>query len=108
MYGVHMYGGYIKPDVHSSMYTSVLPKRGGVSVCVYFVFMYVPYLSVQMPRRIDAQTYRCPGIYFLWMILNQAHTSLWPARAWFLKIASVQECLYVYVCVSTPEAMNSY
>ena len=32
-----------------------------------------------------------------------------PQRAWFLIIASVRECLYVYVCVcvSAPEAMNN-
>ena len=36
-----------------------------------------------------------------------------PARAWFLRIASVHECLYacvlacVCVCVSAPEAINN-
>ena len=33
------------------------------------------------------------------VFLNQAY-------ARFLIIASVHECLYVYVCVSAPEAMN--
>ena len=33
--------------------------------------------------------------------LNQAHAGLWLARAWFLRIASVCECLYacVLACV---------
>ena len=36
---------------------------------------------------------------------------MWPVRAWFFRIASVHECLYAcmfaYVCVSTPEAINN-
>ena len=28
-------------------------------------------------------------------------------HAWFLRITSVRECLYVYVCVSSPEAINN-
>ena len=42
--------------------------------------------------------------------LNQAHTSLWPARAWFLEINLVCEvcvCLYVCVCVSILEAIDN-
>ena len=31
--------------------------------------------------------------------LNQAYAGLWPAHAWFLRIASVRECLYACVCV---------
>ena len=31
--------------------------------------------------------------------LNQTRASLWPARAWFLRIATVHECLYDCVCV---------
>ena len=31
--------------------------------------------------------------------LNQTRASLWPARAWFLRIATVSECLYDCVCV---------
>ena len=47
------------------------------------------------------------------LILNHARAGLWPACAWFLRIASVRECLYacvfacVCVCVSAPEAMNN-
>ena len=45
--------------------------------------------------------------------LNQAHTSLWLARTWFLKIASVRTsvcmCVLAYVCtcMSAPEAINN-
>ena len=50
--------------------------------------------------------------------LNQMRASLWPVHAWFLRIATVRECLYdcvcvcacvcvrVCVCVSAPEAIN--
>ena len=38
-------------------------------------------------------------------LLNQARAGLLPARTWFLKIVSVQTS--VYVCVSTPEAINT-
>ena len=46
--------------------------------------------------------------------LNQAHAGRRPVRAWFLRIASVHECLHarvfvsVCVCVSTPEAINNW
>ena len=30
-----------------------------------------------------------------------------PACAWFLRITSVRECLYAYVCVSAPKAINN-
>ena len=44
-------------------------------------------------------------------LLNQVHASHRPAHAWFLRIASIRECLYacvcVFACVSTPEAINS-
>ena len=33
--------------------------------------------------------------------------ALRPVHAWFLIIASVRECLYFYVCVSAPKAMNN-
>ena len=42
--------------------------------------------------------------------LNQAHAGLWPMRAWFLKIDPVQiviMCVFVCMCVSTPEAINT-
>ena len=55
--------------------------------------------------------------------LNQARAGLRPARAWFLRIASVREsmrvcvcvclrvcvfaCVCVCVCVSAPEAINN-
>ena len=43
--------------------------------------------------------------------LNQTRAGHRPVRAWFLRIASVRECLCVcvclHVCVSTPEAMNT-
>ena len=32
---------------------------------------------------------------------------LWPARAWFLKVVSVQMLVCVFVCVSAPEAINN-
>ena len=40
---------------------------------------------------------------------NQGRAGYRPVHAWFLIIASVRECLYVYVCmcVSAPEAMNN-
>ena len=31
--------------------------------------------------------------------------ALWLARAWFLRIASVRECLFVCVCVSAPRLL---
>ena len=37
--------------------------------------------------------------------LNQACAGLWLACAWFLRIAFVRKCLYVYV--SAPEAINN-
>ena len=43
--------------------------------------------------------------------LNQACAGHRPVCAWFLRIASVRECLYacvfVCVCVSAPEAINN-
>ena len=44
------------------------------------------------------------------IFLNQARASLWPARAWFLKIDSVQivgmrVCVCVCVCVPAPKAI---
>ena len=40
--------------------------------------------------------------------LNQAHSGLWPVRAWFLKIDPVQiVSMHACVCVSTPEAINN-
>ena len=33
-------------------------------------------------------------------LLNQAHAGHRPVRAWFLRIASVHECLYACVCFS--------
>ena len=38
-------------------------------------------------------------------LLNQARAGRRPARAWFLRIASVRELLYA--CVSAPEAINN-
>ena len=49
--------------------------------------------------------------------LNQARAGLWPAHAWFLRIAFVREvsmrvcvcvcvCVCVDVCVSAPKAIN--
>ena len=37
-------------------------------------------------------------------LLNQVYTGLWPPRAWFLKILSVQTsvCVVVCVCVCPP------
>ena len=42
--------------------------------------------------------------------LNQACTGLWLACAWFLEIVPVRMsvCVFVYVCVSTTEAINNY
>ena len=42
-------------------------------------------------------------------LLNQERAGLWPAHAWFLRIASVRKLQYVCVCVcvSTPEAINN-
>ena len=41
-------------------------------------------------------------------LLNQARAGLWPARAWFLNIVSVQTSVCVFcVCVSAPEAINN-
>ena len=50
-----------------------------------------------------------------WCLLNQVCASRRSADAWFLRIASVRECLYacvcvfacVCVCVSAPEAINN-
>ena len=40
--------------------------------------------------------------------LNQARTGLWPAHAWFLRIAlSANVGMRVCVCVSAPEAINN-
>ena len=43
------------------------------------------------------------------IFLNQAHASHRLALTWFLRIASVRECLYacVFVCVSAPKAINN-
>ena len=43
------------------------------------------------------------------VIFSTRRTGRWPVRAWFLRIASVRECLYarVCVCVSAPEAINN-
>ena len=40
-------------------------------------------------------------VYITHLILNQAGAGLQPARAWFLRIVSVHECLYacVFACV---------
>ena len=38
----------------------------------------------------------------LCVLLNQAHTSHRPVHAWFLKIASVHECMYACMCVCPP------
>ena len=45
----------------------------------------------------------------LFQFLNQAHVGLHLACTWFLRIVSVQTsvCVYVCVCVSTPEAINN-
>ena len=43
------------------------------------------------------------------LLLNQARAGHRPVRAWFLRIASVRELQYVYVfvCLSAPEAINN-
>ena len=42
------------------------------------------------------------------LFLNQAHTGLWPAHAWFLKIDPLWIVgMHVRVRVSTPEAINN-
>ena len=42
------------------------------------------------------------------VFLNQAHASLWPAHAWFLKIDPVRIVgMRVHVCVSAAEAINN-
>ena len=33
------------------------------------------------------------------LFLNQAHAGRRPVHTWFLRIASVRECLYACVCV---------
>ena len=46
--------------------------------------------------------YACGCYLFFAMLLyllNQARAGLWPAHTWFLRIASVRECLYMHVCV---------
>ena len=46
------------------------------------------------------ETNQMNGTSMNFILLNQAH-------AWFLIIDSVREFLYVYVCVSAPEAINN-
>ena len=53
-------------------------------------------IQVKLPKNWVLMTY---------LFLNQARAGLWPARVWFLRIASV--CESMRVCVSAPEAINN-
>ena len=45
----------------------------------------------------------------IFVFLNQARATLWPAHTWFPKFEPVwtSECVCVFVCVSAPEAINN-
>ena len=72
--------------------------------------------SLQMMLHTDHKTHtfqicKHTHMYGTYLLLNQARTGLWPAHTWFLRIASVCECLYACVClcacVSATEAINN-
>ena len=52
-------------------------------------------------------------LFFGLASLNQANAGLWPARAWFLIITFVHECMHVCVyacvcvCMYAPETINN-
>ena len=64
-----------------------------LEIAIGITIMYLPYCRNIMT----------PEIFKYWEISQIIKPDARrPARAWFLRIASVCECLYVYMCVCPP------